>query len=151
MIARVVKYPQDGGSGVAKVERLLDPDKPVTLATEAAIAKLSLPRDFSPQATTDAVSHGTEVDAAEAGRRVDLRSLPLVTIDGEDARDFDDAVFAEATPEGFGWWWRSPMSVTTCAKARSWMPRRASVALRCISRAAWCRCCRRRFRMSCAR
>ncbi len=101
VIARVVKYPQDGSTGIAKVERLLDPDKPVTLATEAAIAKLSLPRDFSPEAVADAVKHGIEVDAAESARRVDLRGLPLVTIDGEDARDFDDAVFAEATPDGF--------------------------------------------------
>jgi ribonuclease R len=101
VIARVVKYPQAGGAGVARVERLLDPEKPITLATEAAIAKLSLPRDFSPAALADAERHGTRVDAAEAARRVDLRSLPLVTIDGEDARDFDDAVFAERVGEGF--------------------------------------------------
>jgi ribonuclease R len=101
VIARVVKYPKDDGAGVAKVERLLDPERPVTLATEAAIAKLSLPRDFSAEAVADAVQHGTEVDPAESARRVDLRGLPLVTIDGEDARDFDDAVFAETTPDGF--------------------------------------------------
>ena len=101
VIARVTKYPQGGGAGVARVERLLDPEKPVTLATEAAIAKLSLPRDFSAEALADAARHGTEVEAAESARRVDLRELPLVTIDGEDARDFDDAVFAAATADGF--------------------------------------------------
>jgi ribonuclease R len=102
VIARIVKYPPgEGGPGVAKVERLLDPDKPVTLATEAAIAKLALPRDFSAEAVADALKYGTEVDPAEAARRLDLRGLPLVTIDGEDARDFDDAVYAEATPDGF--------------------------------------------------
>ena len=41
VIARVVTYPKDGEAGVARVERLLDPEKPVTLATEAAIAKLN--------------------------------------------------------------------------------------------------------------
>jgi ribonuclease R len=101
VIARVIAYPQDGGIGVATVERILDPEKPVTLATEAAIAKLSLPREFPAEAVADALKHGTEVDPAEAARRVDLRKLPLVTIDGEDARDFDDAVFAEPTPNGF--------------------------------------------------
>ncbi len=100
VIARILKYPQEGGPGVAKVERLLDPDKPVTLATEAAIAKLSLPRDFSAEAIADASSHGSEVDPAEAARRVDIRDLPLVTIDGEDARDFDDAVYAEPNAGG---------------------------------------------------
>ncbi len=101
VIARVVKYPKDGGAGTARVERLLDPEKPVTMATEAAMAKLSLPRDFSPEAVADAMKHGNKVDPAEAARRVDLRPLPLVTIDGEDARDFDDAVYAEATAGGF--------------------------------------------------
>ena len=45
-----------------------------------------------------------EAEAAEETGlqgRTDLRHIPLVTIDGEDARDFDDAVFAEATPDGF--------------------------------------------------
>jgi ribonuclease R len=41
------------------------------------------------------------VDAGEAARRLDLRGLPLVTIDGEDAKDFDDAVYAEPHPQGF--------------------------------------------------
>ena len=95
VIARVVKYPLDGQAGTARVELLLDPEKPLTLATEAAIAKLGLPRDFSPEAVRDAEAQGSSVDPREAARRVDLRNLPLVTIDGEDARDFDDAVYAE--------------------------------------------------------
>ena len=101
VIARVVKFPEDGGPGVARVERLLDPEKPVTLAIEAAMAKLSLPRDFPAEAVRDAEAHGHRVDPAEASRRVDLRQVPLVTIDGEDAKDFDDAVYAEVVPDGF--------------------------------------------------
>ena len=62
VIARVVKYPLDGQAGTAKVELLLDPEKPLTLATEAAIAKLGLPRDFSPEAVRDAEAHGSHVD-----------------------------------------------------------------------------------------
>jgi ribonuclease R len=80
---------------------VLDPAQPVTLATEAAIAKLNLPRDFSPAAVRDAESHGRTIDQKEVTHRVDLRSMALVTIDGEDAKDFDDAVFAEANAEGF--------------------------------------------------
>ncbi|MEO6078864.1 MAG: ribonuclease R [Steroidobacteraceae bacterium] len=101
VIARVITYPKDGVTGVARVERLLDPEKPVTLATEAAIAKLNLPRDFSETAVRDAAAHGRAIDPQEAARRVDLRTLPLVTIDGDDARDFDDAVYAEAAEGGF--------------------------------------------------
>ena len=43
---------------------------------------------------------GKSVDPAEAAQRVDLRALPLVTIDGEDAKDFDDAVYAERLEGG---------------------------------------------------
>ena len=44
---------------------------------------------------------GEQVDPLEANSRIDLRELPLVTIDGEDAKDFDDAVYAEPHPDGF--------------------------------------------------
>jgi ribonuclease R len=101
VIARILKYPEDGAAGTARVQKLLDPEKPVTLATEAAIARFDLPCEFSPAAQREAESHGREVNPDEAARRVDLRSLPLVTIDGEDAKDFDDAVYAERTRNGF--------------------------------------------------
>ena len=101
VIARILKYPEDGGAGTARVVKLLDPEKPVTLATEAAIAKYDLPHEFTAAAQREAESHGREVDATEAAQRTDLRSLPLVTIDGEDAKDFDDAVYAEETPSGW--------------------------------------------------
>jgi ribonuclease R len=101
VIARVIHYPADRASGTARIEKVLDPERPVTMATEAAVARLGLPNTFSAQAVRDAESHGKTVDAQEAARREDLRGLPLVTIDGEDSRDFDDAVYAEATPSGF--------------------------------------------------
>jgi ribonuclease R len=50
----------------------------------------------------DALREAREATAAPLGQRTDLRSVPLVTIDGEDARDFDDAVWAEPTDNG-GW------------------------------------------------
>jgi len=49
----------------------------------------------------EAQAWGDRVDPAEADKREDLRTLPLVTIDGEDARDFDDAVYGETHPSGF--------------------------------------------------
>ncbi len=57
-----------------------------------AIHEHELPVDFAPEALADAEAAGP----TPLGTRTDLRALPLVTIDGADARDFDDAVWAEA-------------------------------------------------------
>jgi ribonuclease R len=101
VIAGVTRYPGAGATPAARVLKRLDPENPVDLASEAAIARFDLPQEFSPEAVREAQSYGTEVDPAEAARRVDLRGLPLVTIDGEDAKDFDDAVYAEPHAKGY--------------------------------------------------
>ena len=101
VIAAVTRYAGEGSGAQARVTRRLDPEKPVELATEAAVARFDLPREFSPEAIREAEAFGSEVDPAEAARRIDLRDLPLVTIDGETAKDFDDAVYAEPHPKGF--------------------------------------------------
>ncbi len=67
-----------------------------------AIHAQGIPHTFS----DEAVAQAAQAKAALLGDRVDLRQIPLVTIDGEDARDFDDAVFAEpdTDPENPGGW-----------------------------------------------
>ena len=101
VIARIHRYASSTASAQAVVEKRLDPARPVELGTEAAIARFDLPNAFTPAALREAHAYGDRVDAQEAGSRIDLRDLPLVTIDGEDAKDFDDAVYAEAHAEGF--------------------------------------------------
>ncbi|WP_376090777.1 ribonuclease R [Roseomonas sp. CCTCC AB2023176] len=77
------------------VERLGSMDEPRAVS-RLCIAQHGIPEAFAPEA----------LDSARRARgigpegREDLRDVPLVTIDGEDARDFDDAVFAELDPEG---------------------------------------------------
>jgi ribonuclease R len=100
VIARLVRYPAEGEAGLARIERLLDPERPVEMASEAAIARFALPVEFSREALLEAQRYGHSIDPQEAARRVDLRELPLVTIDGEDAKDFDDAVHAERLADG---------------------------------------------------
>jgi ribonuclease R len=56
-----------------------------------------IPQDFTPEALAEA----QKSRAVPLGKRTDLRDIPLITIDGEDARDFDDAVYAEPDSEGF--------------------------------------------------
>jgi ribonuclease R len=56
-----------------------------------------IPTVFSPEA----LSQARRARAVPLGKRTDLRETPLITIDGEDARDFDDAVYAEPDGAGF--------------------------------------------------
>ncbi|MDE2220767.1 MAG: RNB domain-containing ribonuclease, partial [Gammaproteobacteria bacterium] len=101
VIADIKRYPAEGVTGEAWVRKRLDPERPLELATEAAIARFDLGQEFSPAALQEAKRFGNQVDPAEAATRVDLRNVPLVTIDGADARDFDDAVYAERDGEDF--------------------------------------------------
>ena len=102
VIARVTQHAGSASAAAqAVIVKRLDPCRPVELATESAIARFDLPYEFPAAALREAQSYGEQVDVGEAGPRVDLRDLPLVTIDGEDARDFDDAVYAEAHAGGF--------------------------------------------------
>jgi len=101
VIARVTRHAGSASAAQGVIVKRLDPDRPVELATESAIARFDLPVEFSAAALREAQAYGAEVDPREAATRTDLRGLPLVTIDGEDARDFDDAVYAEPHAEGF--------------------------------------------------
>jgi ribonuclease R len=101
VIARITRHAGSASVAQARIEKRLDPDRPVELATESAIARFDLPSDFPAAALREAQAFGDRVDPREAAARVDLRELPLVTIDGEDARDFDDAVYAEPHAGGF--------------------------------------------------
>src|SRR5205823_3316724 len=101
VIARITRHAGSTTPAQAVIGKRLDPDRPVELATESAIARCDLPHEFPAAALREAQAYGEQVDSREASARADLRELPLVTIDGEDARDFDDAVYTERCPGGF--------------------------------------------------
>lgn len=66
-----------------------------------ASAQFGVPIDFSPETLEEADALPDRVDRRSLAHRVDLTDLPFVTIDGEDARDFDDAVYCAETEEGW--------------------------------------------------
>src|SRR5690606_17345330 len=71
-----------------------------SLVVEMAIAHHDLPNTWPQAVTREVEAMPVEVSAADAEARTDLRDVPLVTIDGADSRDFDDAVWAEARSDG---------------------------------------------------
>lgn len=68
---------------------------------DIALRKHDLPWQWPAEVEDEAAAYKTKVTAADKRGREDFTHLPLITIDGEDARDFDDAVYAE--PAGRGW------------------------------------------------
>ena len=70
-------------------------------ATDAAIAEHAIPDVFPEPVLMQAQGFAAEICPQEVARRIDLRDEPLVTIDGEDARDFDDAVCAHRDSDGW--------------------------------------------------
>ncbi len=67
------------------------------IASEITLARHNIPQEFP----TDALKQAEDSQAPTLEHRTDIRDIPLVTIDGEDARDFDDAVFAKETDDGW--------------------------------------------------
>jgi ribonuclease R len=102
VIVEVTKRPQGDAAAQGRIIEVLDDMRPSDLAARFAILRHDLPQEFPPEVIREADAFAPEVSAADIQGREDLRELPLVTIDGEDARDFDDAVYAEAI-RGGGW------------------------------------------------
>ncbi|HET8900223.1 MAG TPA: ribonuclease R [Rhodanobacteraceae bacterium] len=94
--------PPDGRRGpIGRVVSVLGDKLKPSLLVEMAIAEYGLPHAW-PDAVVDEVERlPIAVTAADRAGRIDLRELPLVTIDGADSKDFDDAVYAE--PRADGW------------------------------------------------
>ena len=68
---------------------------------EIALRKYALPYEFPPEVEQISANFQNEY-SKDSSKRKDIRHLPLVTIDGETARDFDDAVFCEREGKIFG-------------------------------------------------
>ena len=101
VVCEIVQAPTTQRPPIGRVLAVLGDKLTASLAVEAAIHGHEIPHEFSPEVLAEATAVPLEVDATAAAMRVDLRKLPLVTIDGEDAKDFDDAVYCEPNREGF--------------------------------------------------
>jgi len=100
VVAGITKFPDRHTQPVGKVIEILRQETYVEMATEVAIRAHDIPWQWPDEITPELEVIASAADRV-SGRRTDLRGLPFVTIDGEDARDFDDAVCCEET--GVGW------------------------------------------------
>ena len=90
------KYAQAVGKIVEVLGDIDDPGMEI----EIAVRKFGVPHEFSQAAKNAAAKLPSEIREEDLADRVDLRDIPMVTIDGEDARDFDDAVYCEPVKIG---------------------------------------------------
>jgi len=95
VVVEIIQQPQRHVQPVGRVIEVLGAIDDPGMEIEIAVRKFAVPHEFPPAALALAEALPTRVLPREAKGRVDLRDVPLVTIDGEDARDFDDAVYCE--------------------------------------------------------
>ncbi len=98
----LLRYPQGGASATGRVIEILGRPGDLGVDTEIIIRKHHLPHVFSGEVLDEAEHGAKPVSETQRAGREDFRHLPIVTIDGETARDFDDAVYAEHRADG-GW------------------------------------------------
>ncbi len=95
IVGEIETYPEQNRPAVAKIIEVLGDYADSGMEIEIAVRKHHLPHQFSEACAKAAKKIPDHVRKSDLKGRIDLRDLPLVTIDGETARDFDDAVFAE--------------------------------------------------------
>jgi ribonuclease R len=100
--AELLHYGRGGTAPVGRVVEILGRPGDLGVDTEIIIRKHHLPHAFPAEVLHEAERLAHPVHESERAGRQDFRDLPIVTIDGETARDFDDAVYVERRDDG-GW------------------------------------------------
>jgi len=101
VVAEIVEQPNRRRPPVGRIVEVLGDHMAPGMEIEMAVRSHELPYLWSEEVLAESQKIGEEVSEKSKQGRVDLRDVPLVTIDGEDARDFDDAVFCQKTEKGW--------------------------------------------------
>jgi ribonuclease R len=96
----LTRYPRGGAAPTGRVVEILGRPGDLGVDIEIIIRKHHLPHIFSSEVLEEARQRALPVTENEFANREDFRHLPIVTIDGETARDFDDAVYVEHRSDG---------------------------------------------------
>ncbi len=103
VVVAITRWPTPLTGAAGDVTEVLGPVDAPGVDTEVIIRKFGLPDVHGPEAVAEAVALGQEVRPADLAGRTDFRAWPTVTIDGEHARDYDDAITLERLPNGHYW------------------------------------------------
>ncbi len=95
VMVEILEQPSGYTEPIGKVVQVLGGIDDPGMEIEIAVRKFDVPHEFSDATLRQAQALPSEVLPGDLKGRIDLRDVPLVTIDGEDARDFDDAVYCE--------------------------------------------------------
>ncbi len=106
VVVELTEPPSLYGQPVGRVKEVLGEIDDPGMEIEIAVRKYGVPHEFSDACIALARTLPDKVRPPDKRHRVDLTDVPLVTIDGEDARDFDDAVYCEPAKVGRGKGWR---------------------------------------------
>ncbi len=101
VVAEIIEQPTQYRQAVGRVVEVLGEHLAPGMEIDVAIHNYELPHIWPEEVQTEISRLSAEVAEADKKGRTDIRHLPLVTIDGADARDFDDAVFCQKTPKGW--------------------------------------------------
>jgi ribonuclease R len=99
--AEITDQPTQRTQPIGRIMEVLGDHMAPGMETDIAIRAHDLPVEWPSDVEAEIAGLGSEVPGPAKEGRTDLRKLPLVTIDGADARDFDDAVYCERKPKGW--------------------------------------------------
>ena len=102
VVVELTEPPALFGQPVGRIKEVLGEMDDPGMEIEIAVRKYDVPHEFSDACIAQARALPDAVRPQDKNNRVDLTDVPLVTIDGEDARDFDDAVYCEPVKIGRG-------------------------------------------------
>jgi ribonuclease R len=100
VVIEITTQPSSTTRPVGKVVEIIGDHMAPGMEIDVAIRNHDLPTEWPSKALHEAKFYSPQVTEEELKGRVDLRKLPFVTIDGEDAKDFDDAVYCQKNPNG---------------------------------------------------
>ncbi len=100
VLVEIIAFPNKHSQAVGKIMHVLGEHMAPGMEIQVAIHAHGIPFEWPSDVLSEVAKISQQVSESELKGRTDLRSLPFVTIDGEDAKDFDDAVFCYTKPKG---------------------------------------------------